>query len=63
MKKGFHETTASDEAANTERSKADLCPRHAGVIDGIFTAARCYACTHLFDPSLSPNDVLCPCCA
>jgi hypothetical protein len=57
----FHETTAEGDA-NLERSTADLCPR-AGRRDAIYTAVRCYGCTHLFDPSLSRNDVLCPCCA
>jgi hypothetical protein len=57
----FHETTVEGEA-NMERSALDLCPPH-GRLAAIFTAVRCYGCTHLFDPSLSPNDVLCPCCA
>jgi hypothetical protein len=58
----FHETTPEGEA-NEGRSKVDLCPVHAGLLQGIFTAARCYHCTHLFDPGLSTNEVLCPCCA
>lgn len=41
------------------------CPQARPEAGTRATAVRCYhdGCGHLFDPALSSNEVLCPCCA